>query len=460
VDAAVVICAAALDVVADRPALLAGLAGLRERAAALLITAPTGFDHDGFVALLTDAGLAPAFVGRTRSTANATKDTWVALVEGAGTPPLSAPPSDFRVLAVVIGHNEWDILPHTLRRLVAEGIEVVYVDNWSTDGSFEAVTATFGDTVRVVRHPATRTAQMSWRDLLEHTEQVGRASGADWVVHHDADEVREGPWADLSLRDALWNVQQRGFTAVNFRVLVFRPTTAVEPAPGSDPAVNLIWWDHLRRPSNLMQVKAWRNSGQPVALAGTAGHAAEFPGRRIFPYDFLLRHYPLRSPAHARRKVFGERRERWSAAERASGWHTHYDHLTEADEFVWDPATLHRWDPAEFALDQLTERLAGVGVEARPDPARAPALADPPDPARAQLIQVNRDRAELRAALAACRERAAVQRRRLGRARRRLGEAEAAIVDLTGSRSWRLTAPIRRGSHLLRRVRRRLAALR
>lgn len=64
-------------------------------------------------------------------------------------------------------------------------------------------------------------------------------------------------------------------------------------------------------------MKAWRNTGQRVALAESGGDEAAFPGRRIFPYRFLLKHYPIRSQAHGERKVLRERQARWNASRRA-----------------------------------------------------------------------------------------------------------------------------------------------
>lgn len=460
----VVACRGVLDRLSDPEPLLAELTKVREVAPLMVVSAggspglpgcATGARHslDEFRARLTGAGLAPDFLGRTGPSGEDTRgDEFVAVIEGAGVPALEPAPPGFRALAVVTGHNEADILPFTLRRLVDDGFEVVYLDNWSNDGSYESVRERFAGSVHVERFPTVDTHTFGWAELLARVEEIGRRSEAQWVVHHDADEIRESPWPGVGLRDGLWNVQRRGFNAVNHQVIDFRPT-AEDPVPdGVDPTTVLTWWEHLSHPANLVQVKAWRNTGQAVGLAATGGHEVRFPGRRIFPYRFLLRHYPLRSPDHARRKIFQDRVNRWEEAERDRGWHRHYDHVSEQDSFVWAREDLHRWDPAGFAVDQLAERLTGLGVLDDDPGGWAETVTNPPTPPRLELQRWRADRARLLDQLdRASRELASAQERRAAlEAEVASARGEMAAMEL--SRSWRLTRPLRSASTLARRA--------
>jgi hypothetical protein len=103
-----------------------------------------------------------------------------------------------------------------------------------------------------------------------------------------------------------------------------------------------------------------------VRLVESAGHEAGFAGRRIFPYKFVLKHYPLRGPAHARRKIFVDRRPRYSPEERAEGWHVHYDHWTAEDRFVWDRRDLIEFDEERTRRDFLVELISGIGIVRAP----------------------------------------------------------------------------------------------
>lgn len=99
-----------------------------------------------------------------------------------------------------------------------------------------------------------------------------------------------------------------------------------------------------------------------MSLADSGGHEVRFPGRAVYPIKFLLKHYPVRSQAHGLRKVLRERVPRWDPAERAAGWHTHYDHVGPAHRFVRAPETLEYFDPQRFEANYLIERLSGIGL--------------------------------------------------------------------------------------------------
>ena len=410
-----------------------------------------------FGRLLTSTDLAPTFLGFTLDNDAADqKNTITAIIEGGDATGLEKPPDRFRVVAVVTGYNEIDILPHTLRRLLADGLEVVYVDNWSTDGSLEAVREEFGESVRAVRFPDIASQTVNWADLLTRVETLGIDSGADWVIHHDADEIRQSPWMGVPLRDAIWNVDRRGFNAINHQVIDFKPVNTESTVAGEDPTARMTHWEHLTHPANLVQVKAWRNEGQRVNLALSGGHAASFQGRRIFPYRFLLRHYPLRSPAHARRKIFDDRASRWDAGERARGWHRHYDDFAPADSFVWPVDDLNEWGPASFDREFIGERLTGVGVLRETRAEWAEKVTNPPTAERkARNDALTAHAAELEALQASLRLATSeldAERARTDAAAHAAALAHASLRVITDSRSWQLTRPLRKIASGIRRM--------
>src|SRR5581483_4877139 len=96
------------------------------------------------------------------------------------------------------------------------------------------------------------------------------------------------------------------------------------------------------------------------------GHEARFPQRQIFPYKFLLKHYPLRSPDQARRKIFAERLPRYHPRAKVIGWHIQYDHWKPDDEFLWQRSSLLRFEETETRREYLTEMLSGIGIGPRP----------------------------------------------------------------------------------------------
>jgi glycosyltransferase involved in cell wall biosynthesis len=285
-----------------------------------------------------------------------------------------APPSSFRVLAIVPTYNEEDVIAQTLGYLIGQGIEVYLLDSWSTDGTVEHARAFAGaGLVGLERFPPKGpTATYDLTALLRRVEEIAaNENWADWVMLHDADERRRSPWPGVPLRTALWRVDQSGFSCVDHVTLNFCPVD-----DGFDPHCCELeqyfsYFEFSSHPGHFHQRRAWKRLGVPVALADSAGHDVRFAARRVYPYKFLLKHYPVRSRAHGERKVRHERVARWNLEERARGWHRQYD--DSAEIFLRRAEDLIRFDDHTFWERYLVERLSGAGIFSRPpDWATAP----------------------------------------------------------------------------------------
>jgi hypothetical protein len=272
-------------------------------------------------------------------------------------------PGSFSAVAFVSTFNEADIVRSTIEHLVGEGIGVYIIDNWSTDGTWEIARSFLGRSLIGAERfpPEGPTAYFELRRLLGRVEGLAATIRANWFIHVDADERRKSPWPAVSLRDALWRVERRGFNAVDHTVLTFPPIDDGFPS-GSDPERYFRHFEFGRNAGHFCQIKAWKRVAGRVDLATSAGHDVSFAGRRVFPFNFLSKHYPVRSQAHGERKIFAERRSRWSPRERAAGWHVQYDHLRPGHCFVRDRATLEPFNEDDFARRYLVERLTRVGI--------------------------------------------------------------------------------------------------
>ena len=291
-------------------------------------------------------------------------------------------PQGFDILAIVTTFNEADIVEDLLARLRGDGIRVHLIDNWSTDDTFAIATARAAHDggITLERFPEVGPpAYFELEKLLMRVEDVAHRSGADWVVNHDADEIRQSPWAGVPLRRALYCVEQFGFNCVDHVVMNFRPVDERWHGAGRLQD-SFPWFEFGDHHAAFRQQKAWKPQPEPVRFASSGGHDAAFPGRRIFPYRFLLRHYPIRSTAHGRRKVLTERLGRFSPEEREKGWHVHYDHYSDTSAFLWSAESLHRFSTLE-ELDRrlLVERLSAAALPANPFPGES---VDPPPPRR------------------------------------------------------------------------------
>lgn len=267
----------------------------------------------------------------------------------------------FRIVALLSAYNEEDIIGPVLAHLVENGIEVYFLDNHSTDGTVQEAERWLGrGVIRIETFPS-ETAPGSegafdWGAILRRKEELANELSADWFIHHDADEIRESPWAGVSLRDAIRWVDRLGYNCIDFRVVNFPPIDNGFRR-GDDPRTYFRYWE---QPGEFdeVQIKAWKNGFPPISLFPFGGHEVRFRDRRVFPIRFLLRHYPIRSQQHGEKKVFAERKDRFLGTERAKGWHVQYDSWKSGDSFLGEPYRLHLFDDDRVRLDLLLENEA------------------------------------------------------------------------------------------------------
>jgi glycosyltransferase involved in cell wall biosynthesis len=258
-----------------------------------------------------------------------------------------------RVVALMAAYNEADVIGAVVADLVGQGIAVYLLDDGSTDGTRGQVEPWVGRGVIAIETlpgpgDAGERRPYAWQSILERKEQLAQELDADWFVHQDADEFRESPWAELTLRDGIARVDRLGFNAIDFEVLNFPPTHD-RFVPGDDPREAFLFHE-AGGVHDELQIRAWRKTTHRVDLVSSGGHEVRFPGRQVFPLRFLLRHYPVRGQAHGERKVFQERLPRFLPAEREKGWHVQYEGLQAGHVFLRDPATLTRFDPDAVRL--------------------------------------------------------------------------------------------------------------
>ena len=235
-------------------------------------------------------------------------------------------------------HNEADILPWTIGAMRREGCEVHVLDGWSTDGSFEIAR----DLASVEHFPAAGDDGLwSCERTLLHIEDLAVASGADWCLLSDADEIRVSPFPGDRLIDAVQRANEDGFNVVDFRVISFQP---VNDAYRGDPEQHFRYYtedpaiDGVCRPQ---QEKCWRNDCR-VDIHSYGGHKLERPNKLMYPERLLMKHYPFRTLAQARRKLAARLGRRDKREHTDYGWGVHYDGM-DPTTVIRDKATLKEW---------------------------------------------------------------------------------------------------------------------
>lgn len=297
---------------------------------------------DEYAAMLAMHGLPSLFTGYTL---NNDRDKLLRTIVTLHEPRLQLGFSAtiVRPLAIISSFNEEDVIREVVMDLLAQGCDVHVMDNWSKDSTWdilERMQVEFGRRLIVERFPQHEATSASWRHILSRKEDIAACHKGRWIIHTDADEIRRGFGPEFRLSDYLAAVQCAGWNRVDFTVVNCRPTDERDFIPGT-------LLSHLRhfefgdRPGHFVQKKAWLQGSRKVMLAESGGHISEFKGANDCPYLGLLQHYPLRSVAHARKKIEAERHQRWVDEEVKGGWHSQYDSLRSSGQFVWERSRLH-----------------------------------------------------------------------------------------------------------------------
>lgn len=329
-----------------------------------LVAGHQGMSPAGLAERLEACGLFSEFVGSTPTPGDRVP---VAVLRGPRPPVVAPAPPSFRAVAVVVAYNEEDVIGPCIAHLVDQGLGIYFVDNWSADRTPDIALERAGE--RLVgweRFPSSGpTATFDLAAQLRRAEAIAVEIDADWVVSNDADELRLSPWPGVTVKDALYHAHQAGFNAVNYTTLEFRLTPDVDQ--GCEDLQRSFRWFDPQRTVDLGQLNTWRQSGRgPVDLASSGRHTVKFDGRRVFPFNFLLKHYPIRSVEQGERKINRDRLPRYRQDERLRGWHNHY-HRASPRSLVKDPHTLLEFT-TNFNEEYLLERLTGVGFDVRTAP--------------------------------------------------------------------------------------------
>ena len=268
---------------------------------------------------------------------------------------------NFHVVALMSTFNEIDVIASAIQLLAQNGIDVYIIDNWSTDGTYEKTKQMINEgVIGIERWPLSGPSDNYDRvDIQQRKEELSNEIEADWFIHHDADEILESPWKGIDLRNAIYIVDQQGYNEIDFTVLNFLPV-GNNYQPGTSLLDYFKYFEFGEISADFLQIKGWKKTNKWVNLHESGGCNPELSTRRIFPYKFLLKCYPIRSQKHGNNKLFWDRVPRYTSEERQIGWNAHHD-IFSGSNFIQSPKTLIEFD-SDFYSDYLIERLSGIGI--------------------------------------------------------------------------------------------------
>ena len=312
--------------------------------------------------ILKENNISTELIGYTYNNSFQRKKNFLLAIFGKETiPDINIP--KVSVLAIISTFNEEDMILETINHLLNQGIDVHVIDNWSTDKTYEKIEEKFSNNNRVTlsKFPDKKenASKFDWGKILKHKQEIAKKSGYDWIIQHDADEIRYPPW-NIPLIDAISYVDYLGYTAIDSTEIIFRFTEKSQ-YPYDTYEQNLIDYHFGRRAGHFLRVNFMKNN-EHIDLVSSLGHSTEFPSKKVYPFKFLLKHYPLRSKEHSITKIFKERLPRFNKKEYNNGAHRHYDAYVKENIMLWKEYDLKHWNEYFFNQEYLIERISGGGV--------------------------------------------------------------------------------------------------
>lgn len=285
----------------------------------------------------------------------------------------SGPGIDFEysvsVLAIIHTYNEADIIERVVKHLLFQGIDVYLCDNWSKDGTYEVIQKICQENpfrVFSERFPKDINEvdnQFHWYKQLKRTEELTRELNYDWYIHYDADEIRISPWKNVTLRKAISYIDYLGYNGIENTVIDFRMT---DQSDNTFPDGEYFDFRHI--PSWINHLKTWKKNNE-IDIKSTGGHRAIYKDQKIFPLHILNKHYSMRNFQQAKRKIFFDRKPRFSYEKNVLGWHGHYENYKELDDLFFEKSNLYKWNNETF--DKLYLQLfMEIGIKWDDIPAR------------------------------------------------------------------------------------------
>lgn len=284
-----------------------------------------------------------------------------------------------RAIALLATHNERRFIEPCLEHLHSQGVDTYLIDNDSTDGTVELAERHLGrGLIGIEEFP--HNGVYDWRGLLRRKERLAGELEADWFIHLDADEIRLPPSGYRTLTEALGAVDDAGYNAVNFIEFTFMPTRE-EPDHDHPDFERTLRTYYPFSPAFPHQLKAWKKT-DTVDLASKAGHKVQFPGLKMYPESFPMKHYLFLSVPHAIEKYVGRN---FDPGEVESGWHGWRARIT-ADDFRLPSRNELRFAPSDRDLDPGEPRIRHwVDSSLRAKQAGPPPLVRRGSPERAEI---------------------------------------------------------------------------
>jgi len=199
-----------------------------------------------------------------------------------------------RLVGMMPVFNESDIIEEVIEHLLSQGVNLVVLDNGSTDGSYE-ICKKF-EANNLIKLKQYKSTNFDYGLLSRILYDMALEQKPDWIIRSDQDELLESGITNTTLKDAIEKEDSKGFNLIQFDVFEFFMTDN-DNEPGNSLREKLPYysWQHD------YTYRAWKHL-PGTRVEDSLGHHPIFPEGfkyKIPEKKLVLRHYRFRNKQQA-----------------------------------------------------------------------------------------------------------------------------------------------------------------
>ena len=230
-----------------------------------------------------------------------------------------------KIVGMLPVYNDEDIIQEVIENMIKNGIELVILDNGSTDNSYKYCESFIEKGVLELRRFTSDTFKIEL--VLRMLYDMAIKQSPDWVIVVASDEILESGTKNLPLNEAIKKADSQGYNMIQFDRFDFFMTD-------DDKSVKLIK-EKMKYYSYQgdFVYRSWKYF-QGIKIGDVAGHYPIFPngkGYKISPKKFVMRHYPFRTKDQSKKKVDDRIRGTTAKSKDGRPLNSHYKKILNQD---------------------------------------------------------------------------------------------------------------------------------
>jgi len=229
-----------------------------------------------------------------------------------------------KIIGMLPVYNDEDMVGEVIEHLLSQGLELVVLDNGSTDNSYE-ICKKFAEK-GLITLDQKKTSKFDFPLILRILYDMALTRNPDWLIRSDQDEILESGTENLTLKEAIKQEDEKGHNLIQFDVFEFFTTNNDNHfAKSVKDEFRYYSWQHD------YAYRSWKHI-PGVRVENEAGHMPIFPEGcpyRISEKKFVLRHYRFRNKEQAIRNNKQRLLRTNNTPEKNIGWYTHFDKISK-----------------------------------------------------------------------------------------------------------------------------------